>query len=108
MALPLNVFKTVAIDVPAVATEIYTAPTSYTTIVLLSQVCNRDGFPQTVTFSHKRNGSSVPLVFDYEIPPNETLVLVPGRLVLETGDSLELYGSNTTLKFIASILETLK
>lgn len=108
MALPLNVFKTVALDVPGSATEIYTAPTGYTAIVLLAQACNTDTIAQTVTFSHKRGGVSTQLVFDYEIPPNETLVLVSGRLVLETGDKLELSGSDTELKFVASILETLK
>lgn len=108
MALPLNVFKTVALDVPGTATEIYTAPTGYTAIVLLSQVCNTDTIPQTVSFFHKRGSTSTALVFDYEIPASETLVLTSGRLVLETGDKLELSGSDTELKFVASVLETLK
>lgn len=108
MALPLNVFKTVALDVPGSATEIYTAPTGYTAIVLLAQVCNTDVIAQTVSFYHKRGATSTALVYDYEIPPNETLVLTSGRLVLETGDKLELSGSDTELKFVASVLETLK
>lgn len=108
MALPLNVFKTVALDVPGAATEIYAAPTGYTSIVLLAQVCNTDTIPQTVSFFHKRGATSVALVYDYEIPPSETLVLTSGRLVLETGDKLELSGSDTELKFVASVLETLK
>lgn len=108
MALPLNVFKTVALDAPASATEVYTAPTGYNSIVLLAQACNTDVAAQTVTLYHKRGATSTALVFDYEIPPNETLVLISGRLVLETGDSLELSGSATEIKFVASILETLK
>ncbi len=108
MALPLNVFQTVASDVPGSATEIYTCPTGYTAIVLLAQVCNTDNIAQTVSFYHKRGVTSTALAFDYEIPPSETLVLISGRLVLETGDKLEISGSDTELKFVASILETLK
>jgi len=108
MALPLNVFKTVALNVPGSATVVYTAPTGYNSIVLLAQVCNSDTIAQTVSFFHKRNGTSIALAYDYEIPPSETLVLISGRLVLETGDSLELSGSDTELEFVASILETLK
>lgn len=107
MALPLNVFKTLANDVPLAGSEIYTAPTGYTTIVLLAQVCNAGASPESVTFAHKRGSSEVPVVWDYEIPVSETLPMVQ-RLVLETGDKLVIYGTSTDLKYIVSLLETLK
>jgi hypothetical protein len=107
MALPLNVFKTLANDVPLVGTEIYTAPTGYNSIVLLAQTCNAAVSPESVTFAHKRGSSEIPVVWNYEIPVSETLPMVQ-RLVLETGDKLVIYGTSTDLKYIISILETLK
>ena len=45
---------------------------------------------------------------DFAIPGNDTANLLPGKLVLESGDVLVLSGNNgTNLKFIGSILETL-
>jgi hypothetical protein len=107
MALPLNVFKTLAASVPLANTEVYTAPTGYTTIVLLAQVCNASISPESVTFSHKRATTETPVVWNYEIPKNETLPMVQ-RLVLETGDKLVIFGTSTNLKYVISLLETLK
>lgn len=107
MALPLNVFKTIANDVPLVGTEIYTAPTGYNTIVLLAQTCNAGVSPEKVTFSHKRASLQIPIVWDYEIPVSQTLPMVQ-RLVLETGDKLIIYGTSNDLKYVISLLETLK
>lgn len=107
MALALNVFKTLANDVPLVGTEIYTAPTGYNSIVLLAQTCNASVSPESVTFAHKRGSSEIPVVWNYEIPVSETLPMVQ-RLVLETNDKLVIYGTSTDLKYIISILETLK
>jgi hypothetical protein len=107
MALPLNVFKTIADDVPAVDTVIYEAPIGYNTIILLAQTCNTGTGPENITFSYRRGGLSVPVVWNYEIPFSETLVMVQ-RLVLETGDRLAISGTSTSLKYVISLLETLK
>lgn len=107
MALPLNVFRTIANDVPTSGAEIYTAPTGYSTIVLLAQTCNAGASPENVTFAHKRGSTEIPIVWDYEIPVSETLPMVQ-RLVLETGDKLVIYGTSTDLKYVISLLETLK
>ena len=51
--------------------------------------------------------ADVPLISEVPIPPNDTVNLLSGKLVLETGDSLVTNGSNATnLKFLTSILET--
>lgn len=107
MALPLSVFKTLANDVPTVGTEIYTAPTGYNTIILLAQTCNAGASPENVTFSLKRGALEIPVIWDYRIPVNETLPMVQ-RLVLETGDKLTISGTSTDLKYIISLLESLK
>ncbi len=41
------------------------------------------------------------------IPANDTANLLPGKLVVETGDTLTIVGSNAIdLKYLSSILET--
>jgi hypothetical protein len=48
------------------------------------------------------------IVRQFPISGNDTANLLPGKLVLESGDVLVLSASNATnIKFIASILETL-
>jgi hypothetical protein len=111
MALPLNVFKTFPFDVPAVGTEIYQAPLGYNAIVLLAQVTNTNSVTQTVSMSFSRNSLGTAIVHDYEVPPKEVLTISggnAGKLVLETGDKLILSGSSTDLKFLLSLIETLK
>lgn len=107
MALPLTVFKTISDDVPLADTVIYTAPVGYNTIVLLAQTCNASAAAASVTFEQRRNGVDIPIVYQYEIPESETLPMVQ-RLVLETNDSLVIHGTSTDLKYIVSLLETLK
>lgn len=112
MALPLNVFQTVTASATVNPAVVYTAPTGYTGIVLLAQVCNTDVADRQVSLFHRRGNTNTAVVFDYVVPHNETLVMsgsgTTGRLVLETGDSLVLQGTAAGLHFIASILETLK
>ena len=48
------------------------------------------------------------IVKDFPINNNDTSNLLPGKLVMETGDILVISASNATdVKFIGSILETL-
>lgn len=109
MALALNVFKTVTEVVDTSATEIYTAPVGYTGVVLLAQVTNIGATSEDVTLVHRRSATDTEIVKEYPIPANDTLNLLSGKLVLESGDKLVLSGSDATnLKFIASILETLQ
>lgn len=112
MALPLNVFKTITSVVSANAVGIYTAPTGYSSVVLLSQVTNISTNTHTVSFSHQRNATGIAVTTEilknYPVPGNDTVNLLSGKLVLESGDILVLNGSNgINLKFIGSILETL-
>jgi hypothetical protein len=112
MALALNVFKTVTRVAPTSSVGIYTAPVGYTGVVLLSQATNIDSNTHTLSFSHQRTvigiAVTTEIVKNFAIPGNDTANLLPGKLVLESGDALILSASNgTSLKFIASILETL-
>lgn len=108
MALPLNVFKTVNYVAPTSPVGIYTAPTGYTGVILMAQAANIDSAAHDVTFSHKRGSTTTELIKDSPIPGNDALSLITGRLVLESGDSIQLSASNASnVKVTVSILETL-
>jgi hypothetical protein len=121
---PLNTYKTVTGIVSTTAnTEIYTTRTGYTSIVLFAQTANTGSGIGTVTFSHKRvNRSQSGISTDITevisggiVPPNDALILLEGRLVLERTalktDSIVMSGISTTspnhIKYTVSILETL-
>ena len=121
---PLNTYKTVTGIVSTTAnTEVYSTRTGYTSIVLYAQVANTGSGIGTVTFSHKRVNRSqsgvttttTEIISNGLVPPNDALVLLDGRLVLERTalktDSIVMSGIGTTspvpLKYTVSILETL-
>lgn len=112
MALPLNIFKTVTRIAPLNPVGIYTAPTGYTGVVLLAQAANVDGNTHRINFSHRRTRAGIAvtteIVSDYPIQGNDTVTLLQGKLILQSGDALVLSASNpNNVKVIASILETL-
>lgn len=112
MALALNVFKTIPVVVSTTSVGIYTAPVGYTGVVLLAQASNIGEMTQKVSFSHKRTVSGVAVTTEilknFPIESSDTANLLPGKLVLESGDVLVLSGtSNSDIKFLGSILETL-
>jgi len=121
---PLNTYKTVTGIVSTTEnTEIYTTRTGYTSIVLYAQVANTGTGIGTVTFSHKRtNRSQSGITTDFNeliqgglVPPNDALILLDGRLVLERTalktDAIVMSGISTSdpnhMKYTVSILETL-
>lgn len=112
MALALNVFKTITKVSSTSPVGIYTAPVGYTGVVLLAQAANIGNSTNMVSFSHKRTVSGIAvtteILKDFPISSNDTANLLPGKLVLESGDSLILSSTtNTDVKFLGSILETL-
>jgi hypothetical protein len=112
MALALNVFQTVTSVITTNPVGIYTAPVGYTGVILLAQVANIGGNSEDISLSHQRSVAGIAVTTEmlkqYPISANDTVNLLSGKLVLESGDTLVLYGSNgSNLKFVASILETL-
>ena len=107
--LPLNNFKTVTFDVSNTISEVYEAPLGFKSVFLLAQITNTSVTdPYDVTFQFGRGGVFTDVVSSFTIPATDTLNLLTGKLVLETGDVIRVQGSDTgtNLKFIASILET--
>ena len=106
-AAAVNVFRTITETVGTSTVGIYTAPVGYTGVVLLSQVTNTGSTTQTISFGHRRGGNDTEIVKDLAIPASDTANLLPGKLVVETGETLTIVGSNATdLQYISSILET--
>jgi len=106
-AAAVNQFQTITHVVGLTTVGIYTAPVGYTGVVLLSQVTNTGTSTQTISFGFRRSGSDTEIVKDLAVPANDTANLLPGKLVVETGDTLTIVGSTATdLKYLSSILET--
>jgi hypothetical protein len=107
MALALNVFQTVTANVTTANTVFYTAPTSYTGIVLMAQVTNVTSNPANVTLMYGNGSANTELLLNFAIPGNDAASALTGKLVVETGHTLAISASaNNTLKITASILET--
>jgi hypothetical protein len=108
MASALNTFKTVTSQLTSSSVTLYTAPVGYTSIVLMAQVSNVTSATHTVTFSHHAGSTTTELLKDFSVPGNDAVSATTGKLVLEAGQSIKASaGSNSALKIVLSILETL-
>jgi hypothetical protein len=116
---PLNKFLTIAVPVSPGEQTIYTAPTGVSAIVLYAQVSNvgiGETYP-TVTFTHRRKSTSQRtfgntrnnrIIKSAEIPPNDAIVIVDGRLVLErtaiVTDSIVIEGTQSGIVSVTNCL----
>jgi hypothetical protein len=107
MAVALNVFKTVTANVTTSSTSIYTAPTGYTTVVLMAQVSNIGNTTVTVSAVHLRGSNETAILKNGIVPTSDAINLLTGKLVLNTSDSFKIVASeNGKTQVILSILET--
>jgi len=120
---PLNSYKTITGIVSTTDAEVYRTKTGYTSIVLYAQIANTGLGIGTVTFHHQRETRSqsgitttkTEIIKNGLVPPNDALVALEGRLVLEKTaiktDSILISGISSTtpntLKYTISLLETL-
>jgi hypothetical protein len=115
---PLNKFLTIAVPVAPGEQTVYTTPVGVSAILLYAQVSNVgvNTYP-TVTFTHRRksvasktagNTRNNRIVKDVEIPPNDSVILIDGRLVLERtaliSDSIVIEGSQVGVVSITNCL----
>ena len=103
---PVNKFISIAVPVAPGQNKLYEVPTGTSALVLYAQVSNVgvNTYP-TVTFTQRRqtrstgNTRDVRIIKDVEIPPNDAVILIDGRMVLEKTplviDSLYLTGTQT-------------
>ena len=88
---PVNKFISLAVPVAPGLQKLYEVPTGTSALLLYTQVSNVGigvTYP-TVTFTQKRTSRStgntrdIRVIKDAEIPPNDAVILIDGRLVLE-------------------------
>jgi hypothetical protein len=103
----LNTFKTVTANVTTSLETIYTAPSSYTGIVLMAQISNISENTSNVTFVLTANTADYELLKQFDIPRNDAISGTVGKLIIEEGNSVKISGSaNNQLKIVLSVLET--
>lgn len=115
---PLNKFLTIAVPVAPGEQTVYSTPTGVSAIVLYAQVSNVgvNTYP-TVTFTHRRKSTSQRtfgntrnnrIIKDAEIPPNDAIVIIDGRLVLERTavirDSIVIEGTQSGIVSVTNCL----
>ena len=106
-AAAVNNFRTVTKVVGITTEEIYRAPVGFVGVFLLAQCTNIGNQTYTINFNYKRGSTETEIVKNFPIPAGDTVNLLPGKLVLETGDKISVSWSNAAnLKFLVSILET--
>lgn len=107
MATQLNVFRTVPYDLTTALSTVYTAPTGYASVVLLAQVSNISGATITVDAYHVRSATTTAIIKGASIPTKDALNLLTGRLILQSGDSIEIsVSANSSGQLLLSVLET--
>ena len=115
---PLNKFLTIAVPVAPGIQELYKAPVGTSAIVLAAQVAHvgvGNTFPR-VTFTVRRTSTATRtagnirdnrIANEIEIPPNDALILIDGRLVLErtalVSDSLLINGVQSGITTINDV-----
>lgn len=110
MSSALNVFTTVASNVTTATTTIYTSPSNYTTVVLMGQMTNNSSNVVTVSATYIPVSTGIPfsLINNAQVPVNDSLNFLSGKLVLMTGDSITVSSSaNNSVQVILSLLQTL-
>ena len=112
---PVNKFLSVAVPVHPGEQKLYEVPTGTSAILLYAQVANvgiGTTYP-TISFVHRRESRStgnkrdIRIIKDVEIPPNDAVILIDGRLILEktalTLDRLYIQGSQTGVTTISDV-----
>ena len=103
---PVNKFLTIAVPVAPGEQTVYSTPTGVSSIILYAQVANVgvNTYP-TITFTHRRktnktgNVRNIRVIKESQIPPNDSLIIIDGRLVLERtaliSDSVVIQGTQS-------------
>jgi hypothetical protein len=111
---PVNKFLSVAVPVAPGEQKVYEVPTGTSAILLYAQVANVGvGTYPTVSLIHRRESRStgqtrdIRVIKNIEVPPNDAVILIDGRLVLEktatTLDRLFIVGVQTGISTITNV-----
>lgn len=103
-----NTFRNGRAAATASLSTVYTVPGATTSIVLLAQATNVGSGAQAVTFCWYDASGSVKteLVKLLSVPEKAAVGLLAGRLILETGDYIQIQSTASSLiEFSFSVLE---
>jgi len=113
---PVNKFITIAVPIAPGEQTVYSTPTGVSSIVLYAQVSNVSTgttYP-TVTFTHRRRSNktgnirNIRVIRGTEVPPNDNLIIIDGRLVLERtaliSDSVVIEGTQSGIVTVTNCL----
>ena len=108
--IPLNTFKTTTFDILTSEENVYTTPAGVTTVVLMAQVANISEQTIHVSANHVRGSQKTAIIKDAGVPMNDSLSLLTGKLILQTGDIFSIQATNGTTagqsQLLFSYLET--
>ena len=106
--MAVNVFRNVATDITAGGLSVYTAPAGYSAIILAAQISNTTSSTVSVSLQVLNDDStSTALLTDFDVPGNDAVNGIVGKLILETGQSLFISAADSTsLKLVLSVLES--
>jgi hypothetical protein len=112
-AIPLNKFRTLTHTLTKGASVgIYTCPAGVSALIIYGNVSNVGGGTSVTSFSvyHSRSSVDTPIIEKAQIPSQDAMSFLDGRLVLETGDILKIKSEDEdgTQRLIISILENAK
>lgn len=105
--LALNTFKTITANVTNSPQDIYTCPIGFTGIILLAQIsCTDSQNDGIVSFAHVRKNVVTYLVLNGDVPLNDSLSALSGRLVLQgnEGDRIRVVGGTISPNTMPPIL----
>lgn len=104
--IPINTFKLIPKNLNGGENTIYTTPIDVSAIILSLHIANSSVVDQYASVRLVSASVTVTILNDAVIPAKETLNPFSGRVVLETGNSLIVSASNSSVMQAAlSILE---
>lgn len=105
--MAINIFQNVTANLTTAGATVYTAPAGYTGIVLMAQFSNITAGTVTASMFVNKSNVLTSLITDFEIPSNDALGALSGKLVLESGHAVFVSaGTNSAVQFTMSILES--
>jgi hypothetical protein len=106
--MAINIFRNITASLVTTTTVLYTAPLAYSGIVLMAQISNTTGGTVTTSvYVRDVNLTLTSLVTNYQIPGNDSLGVLSGKLVLQPGQSVvAIAAADNSLQMVMSILES--
>jgi hypothetical protein len=106
--MAINIFRNITASLVTTTTVLYTAPLAYSGIVLMAQISNTTGGTVTTSvYVRDVNLTLTSLVTNYQIPGNDSLGVLSGKLVLQPGQSVvAIAAADNSLQMVMSVLES--